>query len=56
MGDRLTKIVILALLIVLGVYIAQPYVDRMLFSASTPRTIAPRGNLSELERSSIELF
>ena len=40
----------------LGVYIAQPYVDRMLFSASTPRTIAPRGNLSELERSSIELF
>ena len=56
MGDRLTKILILALLIVLGIYLAEPYVDRMLYSASTPRTVAPRGDLSELERASIELF
>ena len=41
---------------VLGVYVAQPYVDRMLFSASTPRAVEPRGNLSDLERSTIELF
>jgi 2-alkenal reductase len=56
MGDRLTRIVIIALLIVLGVYIAQPYVDRLLFSATTPRAVQPRGNLSDLERSTIELF
>ena len=40
----------------LGVYVGKPYVDRMLFSASTPRAIAPRGTLSELERTTIELF
>jgi 2-alkenal reductase len=56
MSDRLTRIVIIALLIVLGVYIAQPYVDRLLFSATTPRAVQPRGSLSDLERSTIELF
>jgi S1-C subfamily serine protease len=56
MGDRLSKIVIAALLVVLAVYVAQPYVDRWLFSASTPRTVEPRGSLSDIERTSIELF
>jgi len=56
MPDRLARIVVIALVVVLGVYIAQPYVDRLLFSASTPRAVQPRGNLSELERSTIELF
>jgi S1-C subfamily serine protease len=56
MSDRWTRIVILAVLIVLGVYIGQPYIDRMLFSASTPRAVEPRGNLAEFERTSIELF
>ena len=44
MGDRVTKIVVVALLVVLGVYLAQPYVDRLLFSASTSRTVEPRGS------------
>jgi 2-alkenal reductase len=56
MGDRLLKIVIAALLVVLAVYVAQPYLDRWLFSASTPRTVEPRGNLSDIERTSIEIF
>ena len=56
MGDRLSKIVIAALLLVLAVYVAQPYVDRWLFSASTPRTVEPRGSLSDIERTSIDIF
>src|SRR5262245_8143300 len=56
MGDRLTRIIILVLLIVLGVYVAQPYIDRKLFSATTPRAVEPRGSLMEVERTSIELF
>jgi hypothetical protein len=56
MGDRLTKIIVFGLLIVLAVYVGQPYVDRFMFSASTPRAIAPRGNLIDLERTTIELF
>src|SRR5882757_6639937 len=56
MGDRFAKFLVVALFVVLGVYIGQPYVDRLLFSASTPRTVEPRGNLSDVERSTIELF
>ena len=56
MGNRLSKIVIAALLVVLAVYVAQPYVDRWLFSASTPRTVEPRGSLSDIERTSIDIF
>jgi S1-C subfamily serine protease len=56
MDHRLSRFLLFALLIVLGIYIAQPYFDRLLYSASTPRTVEPRGNLSDLERSTIELF
>src|SRR5229473_3949351 len=56
MGDRFSKIVVGALLVVLAVHFAQPYVDRLLFSASTPRAVQPRGNLAEIERTSIEIF
>jgi S1-C subfamily serine protease len=56
MGDRFTKGILIAILVVLGIYVGQPYIDRAVFSASTPRAIEPRGNLSELERSTIALF
>src|SRR3954447_23049553 len=56
MGHRISRLIILVLVIVLGVYVAQPYIDRLLYSASTPRAIEPRGSLSDLERSTIELF
>jgi S1-C subfamily serine protease len=56
MDHRFSRFVVFALLIVLGVYIAQPYIDRLLYSASTPRAVEPRGSLSDLERSTIELF
>ena len=56
MGDRLSRIVIAVLLAVLAIYFAQPYVDRWMFSASTPRAVEPRGSLSDIERTSIEIF
>ena len=56
MGDRLTRVLVIALLAVLGFYFAQPYLDRVLYSASTPRVVAPRGSLADIERTTIELF
>ena len=56
MGDRFTRIVVVALLVVLGAYLAQPYVDRLLFSSSTPRAVEPRGSLAEIERTTIDIF
>ncbi len=56
MADRFTRIVFVVLLVVLGVYFAQPYFDRFLYSASTPRAVEPRGSLAEIERTTIEIF
>jgi S1-C subfamily serine protease len=56
MGNRFARIVIVALLILVGLYVALPHVDRLLYSAKTPRAVEPRGSLSDLERSTIELF
>jgi 2-alkenal reductase len=56
MDRRFARFAVFALLVVLGVYVAQPYIDRLLYSASTPRAVEPRGSLSDLERSTIALF
>jgi S1-C subfamily serine protease len=56
MESRFARIVLIIALILFGLYIAQPEIDRLFFSATAPRTVAPRANLSELERSTIELF
>jgi len=54
--DRLTRFVLVGILVLLAALVAQPYVERQLFSAVTPRAIEPRGTLADVERSSIELF
>jgi len=56
MRDRSILIVALVLVAGLGVYTAQPYIERSVYSATAPRTVEPRGNLSDIERSTIELF
>jgi 2-alkenal reductase len=56
MRDRTSQLLIIVLLGAVGFYFAQPYIDRMLFSAGTPRSVAPRGSLADIERTSIDLF
>lgn len=56
MRDRFTQIALIGFLLVLGLYVGQPYFDRLLYSTASPRPVEPRGNLSEFERSTIELF
>jgi 2-alkenal reductase len=56
MDHRFSRILLVVLLIILGIYVAQPYFDRLLYSQTTPRTVEPRGSLADLERSTIALF
>jgi S1-C subfamily serine protease len=56
MTDRVAKFAIAVVVLIVGFYLAQPYFDRFMYSASTPRTVAPRGSLAEIERTTIELF
>ncbi|MGZ9106302.1 MAG: 2-alkenal reductase, partial [Rhodoplanes sp.] len=54
--DRSVRFLLLAILLVLGVIVAQPYVQQRLYSATTPRAIEPRGGLADWEKTAIEIF
>jgi 2-alkenal reductase len=54
--DRFSRVALTILVVLLAGMLAQPYVERLLFATTEPRTVAPRGNLSELEKSTVELF
>jgi 2-alkenal reductase len=56
MRDRFTRLALLVLVILLGVLVAQPYIDRALFSATAPRAIESRGDLADIERSTVKMF
>jgi 2-alkenal reductase len=54
--DRFVRIALVFVLVLLAAFVAEPYVGRYLYSQNTPRTVTARGDLSALERSTIELF
>jgi S1-C subfamily serine protease len=54
--NRFTRMLVAVLAVLLAIIAAQPYIERLLFSASTPRAIEPRGQLSDSERSTIAIF
>jgi len=56
MQDRVTRIIMLVVAALLAIVVLQPYVNPYLFSAREPRPVAARGDLSDLERSTIRVF
>jgi 2-alkenal reductase len=54
--DRFFRIALIAVLALLAAFVAEPYLTRFLYAEKAPRTVAPRGDLAAIERSSIELF
>jgi 2-alkenal reductase len=56
MQDRATRIIMLVVAVLLAILLLQPYVNSYFFSAREPRPVAARGDLSELERSTIRVF
>jgi 2-alkenal reductase len=54
--ERFRSIIAVILVVLLGAYVAQPYLDRYVFAPPAPRLVAPRADLSELERSTVSLF
>jgi S1-C subfamily serine protease len=55
MRDGFTRVMLAALLVLVAVFVAQPYIDRIFFPP-TPRLVEPRGSLAEAERTAIEIF
>jgi 2-alkenal reductase len=56
MSDRFTRLLLTITILLLGGILLQPYFNRLIFSVDTPRPIEARGDLSPLERSSIQVF
>ena len=56
MTDRLTRVLLAGVLVVLAAIFAQPYINESLFSSRSPRAIEARGSLAEAERTTIAIF
>src|ERR1700719_3979362 len=56
MNGRFFRSVVIIVLALLAVSVAQPYLTRLLPGDTAPRPIAPRGDLSDAERSIIAIF
>jgi S1-C subfamily serine protease len=52
----LGRLVLLAAAIAAAIFVFQPQIRQTLYSATTPRAVEARGNLSEAEQSTIALF
>ncbi|WP_342153582.1 S1C family serine protease [Methylorubrum sp. SB2] len=56
MPDRFVRIALGVTLGLLVAFVAQPYILAFLYSADSPRAVTARGDLSALEKSTVDLF
>jgi S1-C subfamily serine protease len=56
MSARFFRFALIVVLLLLAAQVMQPYVFRLMFAATTARPVTPRGDLSEIERSTIAVF
>jgi S1-C subfamily serine protease len=56
MRDRFARVAIVLLIVLLAALVGQPYLERLLFAATTPRPVAARSDLAQSERATVSLF
>jgi len=56
MPNRFSRIATAIVILLLLGLVAQPYVERLVFATAAPRPIAPRGDLAQWEKSTVDLF
>jgi 2-alkenal reductase len=56
MRNLFARSMLVIAVILLAIIALQPYIFRSLYSATTPRPVEARGNLADMERTTIELF
>src|ERR1700761_7335617 len=56
MDRRAFRFIVLCVVIIVGYVALRPYINQHLYSATAPRPVEARGNLSDYERSTIEIF
>ena len=56
MNARFSRFVLLAVLVLIAAFVAEPYLRDFVYTAPTPRPIEARAELSDFERSTISVF
>jgi len=56
MSDRLMRILLVVLIGLIAIYVAEPWIDRLVFTRGEPRVITPRGELAPAEQTAVTLF
>src|SRR5215470_9070096 len=56
MTNRTLTVVAAVILGLAVLFVARPYIDYQLYAQTTPRAIEPRGDLADLERTTIAIF
>jgi 2-alkenal reductase len=56
MRDRFTRIALVAALLLLAAFVAEPYVARLFYAENAPRLVTPRGDLTGVEQANIGVF
>src|ERR1700730_11671126 len=56
MTNRFIGIAVFWLFILVSAFVAEPYLIAWWFSTAAPRTITPRSDLTEAERTTVKLF
>jgi 2-alkenal reductase len=53
---RGSRVFITIVVLVVGIYLLRPTIDRLLFAETQPRAVEARGNLAEFEKLTIDIF
>jgi len=53
---RGSRVLITVIVLVAGIYLLRPTIDRLLFAETQPRTVEVRGNLPDFEKLTIDIF
>jgi 2-alkenal reductase len=54
--DRTVRILLAAVVVLMALYVAQPYLQPLLYAANTPRAVTARGDLAQAEKATVALF
>jgi 2-alkenal reductase len=54
--DRFSRLALTVVIVLLAGVLAQPYIERLVYGTTAPRVVAPRGDLADFEKTSVQIF
>src|SRR5215207_1514877 len=51
-----SRVLVTIIVLVVGIYLLRPTIDRLLFAETQPRAVEARGNLADFEKLTVDIF